>query len=252
MLLAPWQPAGCGVGKTVATEAAVMPSSLVSTFAASHLFDDEVDAEAEATMVPSSSAPTIAALYLFDEEDDDLTTTTSTNDDTVHGSNSGGSGGNTVCQSVVAIANSPHLYLDGDKDDNDGNDITFVCKFPNGDTVPITATPEQVTEIQSALYNGTLVSAVSTIVVEEVIIATEEGGVESIAAADVKQGDGELMLMVQEQMEALGGGNIESVMLPPGSMRLRTDVTNKLLRHHNSCTCHGWGRSRSQRCKVFL
>ncbi|KAL3771833.1 hypothetical protein ACHAWU_004392 [Discostella pseudostelligera] len=186
---------------------------------------------AEAAALASSSASTFAASYLFDEEDDDLTTTTSTNDNTIHGSNSGGGGGNTVCQSVVAIAYSYPLDGDMDADDDDGNDITFVCELLNGDVAPITATPEQVTEMRNALNNGTLVSAVSTIIVEEVVVSTEEGGMESFAAAvNDEQGDEELMLMVQEQMESLGGGNIQSVTLPPGSIRVRTDVDKQLAR----------------------
>ena len=193
------------------------------------------------TTSSSGQASTIAASHPFDEDFSTNTTAANNNSSsTSHGnithSNDDttarlGSDGNTVCRSVIAYAKSRIFHHDDDNDDDD--DETFVCELPTGDIVPITATPVQVTEMQNALYDGTLVSGVSTIIVQEVHVATEEEGVEIIVPLEEME--------EQEQQQVLaassGGRIIKSVTFPPGSIRLRTNVDD------NTGTVRRGGRS---------
>ncbi len=126
------------------------------------------------------------------------------------------------------------------KNNNNNNktetgDEEFVCELITGHTVPITATPQQVDELREALTDGSLISAVSTIVVEAVTVTAPpatEGGEEVQEVVQVATMDEDVAQEVVQEVIASssvdgssGSRFVESVSLPPGSIQLQTEGT---------------------------
>lgn len=209
--------------------------------------DDDDDTPGTATTggggIVCESVIAIASTRLF-HSDDDL-------EDNEREHNDGGSattgsasfhGGSS--ESRFGIGTNRRKTKNKNKNKTETGDEEFVCELITGHTVPITATPQQVDELREALADGSLISAVSTIVVQAVTVTTPtatEGG----EAAAAGGGGEEVQEVVQVAMmeedvaqEAVqeviasssvdgssGSGFIESVSLPPGSIQLQTEGT---------------------------
>ena len=217
--------------------------------------------------------------FVFDDDDDDNDDTAATS--TTGGeseSESGASAPATVCESVIAIASTRLFHSDENSEEVDENESRldgtnntsrwknrdkrssnkaeeeeggeeFVCELITGDTVPISATPQQVDELRLALADGSLVSAVSTIAVQEVTVVTtttianEDGGGEGTGSVEVEELEQvvvDIAMMEEDMVQDVvqeviassensdGSGSsrfIESVSLPPGSIQLQTEGT---------------------------
>lgn len=211
--------------------------------------DDSItdDDESEMGGTVCESVIAIASTRAFLEDDEDLDFDEDENE--IHEDSNinpikGMSGSSNVGRARITKSRK-HSKSNKNKSEHTGEE--FVCELLSGDTVPISATPDQVVQLQAALAEGTLVSAVSTIAVQEVTVVTTtstEGGADATAAGPAAGGEeGEMVeismedeYMVEEivqeaiaaspaDVNSTGRFTIESVSLPPGIIQVQTEGT---------------------------
>mmetsp|Transcript_28472 Transcript_28472/g.58444 ORF Transcript_28472/g.58444 Transcript_28472/m.58444 type:complete len:790 (+) Transcript_28472:137-2506(+) len=124
----------------------------------------------------------------------------------------GGSDGSNPCATVIAIdyLPIPKEDVDGRLLEEDGDDIgeEFVCELENGYTVPITGSPEQLSEMRARLNDGTFVSAENSVEID--------AGDASMLAASLVHPISGMPLEGEELVQALPS----EVSLAPGPVKV--------------------------------
>ncbi len=143
-----------------------------------------------------------------------------------------------TCRSIVAIAYAPQPMrkvdnateqgqrnlrkkkkhaADNNMEVEDHQEEGFACEVEDGQDVPIEATPAQLEEMRSALLNGTLISAVSTMEVDMFDIAEEED-TNDVGSSEITP------------PSSSSSSRGKSAKLPPGPIHLSTD-SRRLAEH---------------------